>query len=200
MCYSALYLWLVGFMFRAPALAAFSFGRMNSGPINAHFFSILGLSCLFFFLSPIFGPFLYQLYSGFALLYSLPRVVRLHFCLCLFLLPLCSEPWATVVHVVALFQGSSLLPPQCPLDLVLLLPAVWLLFRCCRLGGTALDIGVFVDLLCRSLRCGWSVCVGSSVSTIGSSVMFVCSGVWAPSVLFSGLSVGDGVPWAAMAA
>ena len=40
-------------------------------------------------------------------------------------------------------------PPYCLLDLVLLLPARWLLFWCCRHGVTALDINVFVALLCR---------------------------------------------------
>ena len=76
MCYSALYLWLVVFIYRASVLAAFYFGRLISGPSNAHFFetsgSVLSLLC---FLSRLFGPFLYQLFPGFALLYSLPCVV-----------------------------------------------------------------------------------------------------------------------------
>ena len=42
LCYSALYLWLVVFMYRASGLAAFSFGRLISEPMNGHFFSLLG--------------------------------------------------------------------------------------------------------------------------------------------------------------
>ena len=199
MCYFALYLWLVSFMYRASGFAAFSFGRLISGPINAHFFfeSSGAVYCLFsFYLSRLFGPFLFQLLPGFALLYSLPCAVWLHFCLCLFLLPLGSEPWATVVHVVALIQGSSLLPP---LELVLLLPALWLLF-----SAVALEWQPWI-LVCLLLCCVvtqvWVVCLCRLVCfhhwflrhiRLFRGLCSVCPVFWAP--------VRDGVPCAAMAA
>ena len=84
MCYSALYLWLVGCMYRASGLAAFSFGLLMSGPINAHFFESSGaVSCLFSVSFLVYFDHFYISFSGFrpALLSALCRMATFLFVL-----------------------------------------------------------------------------------------------------------------------